>query len=470
MQFGTNAQTSTMTVLTVQAKQDASINDIKQQALRIVIKRKVDSSKRKDLVKPPSLTGVADSRAAADLSKKKTQSTTLKNFSTKKDINKLAEQLVLKKLREKSDRSIQSESSKARSARRLTSSDDTAGTACSSSLSSQSTMDDESFHSQLLDVSSASTSFHTAEPQDDVFFDSAVNEVAVLPSSVSMDEVLQNLLSKELRSREERNERLVIMGSREHRDFYLSFTRQLYCMIASCEVLSSDMVMSGNSNRNGANVLRYLGTRLLQTESLVELARRTKPGKLLATAANFAKKNLSVIPFSDALGSIVAVVATLKSERDRVISIQQVADFATAVSVAASTTGTSSSENGVRMTAEHIARTLVRARCFMPRRAFVEERSEFGRIKQLMLHVLGETSTNTPAKEQAYMAASCVLAHIMAPQGSGGVLYDFAEIARGSVDIHEVLVAATLNSSVEEIQRLPQFSCATLTQCSGIEA
>jgi hypothetical protein len=262
------------------------------------------------------------------------------------------------------------------------------------------------------------------------------------------------------------------MACPEHCDFYLCFTRQLYCMIASCEVLSTDMVKGGSSSKNGSNIVRSLGTRLLQTDSLIELVRRTRPGLLIANSVQWVKKNLSAVPFADAVGSIVQLVAALNDERDQYIAIQRVADFATAVSLAASTTGTSSTENGLRITVELIARTMVRARCFLSRRAFVEERSEFGRIKQFMLHLLGEKSTDTPAKEQAYKAASSVLAHIMMPQATNNDHLNFAELVRGSSSgtFHDVLVATTLHTRVEEIQRLPRYPGGPPAQYSRIEA
>jgi hypothetical protein len=365
----------------------------------------------------------------------------------KSELAKLGLKLGLKGLCEKSDRSIQSESSKARSTRRLTSSDDTAGTACSSSLSSQSTMDDESFHSQLLDVSSASTSFHTAKPQDDVFFDSAVNEVAVLPSSVSMDEVL----SRKGKSLENEKERQDILRSREV-FFYERFTCELNCMFLSCQILSTGMVPSGNGNKNPARAVLDIGARTLQVDSFQELVQRTSIGSLIDKLVDFVKKNIAVVPFIDVVGSVVQGVATLYDEKIRKIGMQRVADFANAFAL----------ENNLGAYVDHLARIIVRTRRSMKtNHQFAGAgNEEFCRIKRSMLHVVGETSSDTPMKEQACKAAECVLSHIMMPtlRRAGMAGPSDAEIVRGWVAMPERLVAATLNVRVEEIRRLPRFS------------
>ena len=446
--------------------------DIRRRAALIILERTNQTKKGKD-PKRASWGGGTSATTNSEATPKKKSNP---KSTAKSDFNKAVKQAVLKKFREKSDRSVNQSSSPTSSCsflsqRRPSHSSslpsscgfsqlqsfhsDGVRTARSSSLSSQSSLDDSSTRSQRFAFATPSSSFDTTELRE-VVANVVLNERSAPRSSVSMDELLQSVLSRELRSLEERDERLSIMGSPKYSDFYRSLFQHLYCMIASCEVLSSGKVQIGNCSQHGSNLVRSLNRMLLQKDSLRELVSHTRPGMLIADSVQSVTKNLSAIPFADAIGSIIRLVVAVKDEREQHVSIQRVAEFASIVSLSESTTGTAL-ENGLRITVEHIARTMIRALCYMPQ--FDRCSGEFGKIKQFLLQVLGEECTNTPAKEEAYKAANCIMNHIMQPRNNGRP--SFVDIARSSsVAVHEVLVAEALNVEWAVIHALPRFSCA----------
>jgi Ankyrin repeats (3 copies) len=243
----------------------------------------------------------------------------------------------------------------------------------------------------------------------------------------------------------EEEEKQAILAS-PHAAFYIVLCRKLYCMISAFEVLSS-----GHVDHGSGETMRALTARLLHEKS-VDVLKGTKIGVFLADLVGHVKKNLAAVPFLETVGSICQLVLTLKDERDRYMSVARVADFATMVAI-------TSRGDGLRCTVERFARVMVRARCAMPTKPFVETRHEFGRVKQLVVQMLGD-SGNTPAKEQACKAADCCFAHIMKPtEGSDlhNVLHD-PRLLNDPVAFHKVLVAATLDTSVEEISKLDKFT------------
>jgi hypothetical protein len=193
----------------------------------------------------------------------------------------------------------------------------------------------------------------------------------------------------------------------------------------------------------------------------MDVLKGTKIGVFLANIVGHMKKNLAAVPFLDTVGSICQLILTLKDDRDRYMSVARVADFATMVLI-------TSKGNGLSCTVELFARIMVRARCAMPIKPFVKTHNEFGRVKHLVVQMLGD-SGNTPAKEQACKAADCCFAHIMKP-AEGSDLHSMFHGLRlhDPMAFPEVMAAATLDTSVEEVSKLDKLTrkaaLATITR------
>ena len=241
---------------------------------------------------------------------------------------------------------------------------------------------------------------------------------------------------------EEHDEQSAILSSPQHRDFYLLLQRKLKCMIKSCETLSTGMVSAGGGD------MRAFCARTI-SEKGYGILKETKIGFFIASALVCAKKNLADIPFVDTVGSIFQMILALKSERDRYVGLASVADFATMACLlhygAAS----------LDVTIERVARYFVRARIGSLSCKYVEEKDQFGNLKQLMIKLLAESS-NTPAKEQASKAADCAFAHIMKPS-EDSVLFDAMNDSILDVGLAEALASTILGITVEDFKELEPF-------------
>jgi ankyrin repeat protein len=281
----------------------------------------------------------------------------------------------------------------------------------------------EEFFTDLDDVSSATTA-------------------PGAPFTAAERHALSLMIGSTCESQEEEAEKRAILADRELGEFYVLLARKLYCMISAFEVLSTGMVADGRTDSVQAITDQLLHER--GTEGI----RRTKIGVLLADILGWVTRNMAVVPFLDTAGCLCRLLLTMKDQRDRYLGAARVSDFATMVSIQ------QPNGDGLRCTVERFARLIVRARCGMPRPRFVESRDEFGKAKQFMLTLLG-SSGDTPAKEQACKAADCCFAHLMMPS-EGSSLCDMFLMGstRDGVCFHEVLAAATLETTVEELRTL----------------
>ena len=247
---------------------------------------------------------------------------------------------------------------------------------------------------------------------------------------------------------EDRNEQSAILASPDHRDFYLLLQRKLKCMIKACETLSTGTVEFGAGN------MRAFTARTIRDKGC-NVFRETKLGFLVASAVEWSKHNLAAVPFIDTIGSVFQLIVALKDEHDRYLGLAHVADFATMVCLPYY--GTTSLDNAI----EQFARLIVRARCGSPSCQFVEDNDEFGKLKQLMIKLLAD-SGNTPAKEQASIAADCAFAHIMKPR-QDSILFGVLNNSIVDADLVEALAATTLGISVEDLKQLEQISLSSQT-------
>jgi ankyrin repeat protein len=257
-------------------------------------------------------------------------------------------------------------------------------------------------------------------------------------------DILVQVIGETCRTQAEEDEKQAILVS-HHAEFYIWLCRKLYCMISAFEVLSSGAVDHGSGE-----TMRSMTGRLLR-ETSYDVLRETKIGVILANIVGCVKRNLAVVPLLDTVGSICQLILTFKDERDQYMSVARVADFATMVSI-------TSKADGLRCTVERFARIMVRARCGLSSKPFVETHSEFGKVKQLIVTMLGD-SGNTPAKELACKAADCCFAHLMKPN-KGSVLDSMFRDPcwNDQMAFHEVMAAATLEIRLDEIGQLNKFT------------
>ena len=240
----------------------------------------------------------------------------------------------------------------------------------------------------------------------------------------------------------EQAEQVAILSSPNHRDFYLLFQRKLKCMIKSCESLSTGMVGVKNGD------MRSFASRTIH-ETGCNVLKETKLGFLVGSAVEWSKKNIAAIPFVDTIGSLFQLIVTMKFEHDRYLGLARVADFATMV--CSPRYGTTSLDG----TVEKLARLIVRSRCTLTHCKFVEKEDEFGNIKQLMINLLAD-SGNTPAKEQASVAADCAFAHILKPS-QDSVLFGVLNDSVLDVGLDEALAASILGITLENLKKLDPF-------------
>jgi hypothetical protein len=275
---------------------------------------------------------------------------------------------------------------------------------------------------------------------------SSATTAQAAPFTAAERHALSLMIGSTCESQEEEAEKRAILADPDLGEFYVLLARKLYCMISAFEVLSTGMVADGRMDS-----VQAITDQLLQDRG-TEGIRRTKIGVFLADILGWVTRNLSVIPFLDTAGCLCRLLLTMKDQRDRYLGAARVSDFATMVSIQ------QPNGDGLRCTVERFARLIVRARCGMPRPRFVESRDEFGKVKQFMLTMLGST-WDTPAKEQACKAADCCFAHLMKPS-EGSSLFDMFLMGatRDGVCFHEVLAAATLETTVEELRVLDRIA------------
>jgi ankyrin repeat protein len=250
-------------------------------------------------------------------------------------------------------------------------------------------------------------------------------------------DILSLMIGDVCKSQDDEEEKRAILANRAHKEFYLHLARKLYCMIRTFEVLSTKMVERKQSYTD--ELLEQAGP---------ELIKGTNVGKIVTAIIGFGRRNGACVPLLDCAGSICQLLLTLKEDRERCLGAARVADFAAMLSLQ------QSQGDALRSTVERYARLMVRARFGMTSKPFVETQDSFGKVKQFMLRMLADPG-HTPAKEQACKAADCCLAHLMQPT-EGSVLHDMLQQGRtrdGS-DVPEVLVAATLKTTVEEVRKL----------------
>jgi serine/threonine protein kinase len=214
-----------------------------------------------------------------------------------------------------------------------------------------------------------------------------LNQTSHVRFTDAQREILILVIGDKCKTQKEEDEKNAILASK-HSEFYFLLARKLYCMINAFEVLSSGAISGGNGES-----MRSFTARLLH-EKGIDFVKGTKIGVIVSDFVGWVTRNAAVIPFLDTMGSICQLLLTLKTERDRYMGVARVADFATMVSCQ------QSKGDGLRCTVERFARLMVRARCGMPRKPFVESRDEFGGFKKFVVRMLGE-SVNTPTKEQA---------------------------------------------------------------------
>ena len=273
-----------------------------------------------------------------------------------------------------------------------------------------------------------------------------VDKLSQMDSSIKFIDERRDLIDlivvEQCMTIEEQDEQRAILASPKHRDFYLLLQRKLKCMIISCETLSTGMVSVGGGD------MRAFCARTIN-ENGYNIFKNKKVGFFIASAIQWSKKNFAFVPFVDTIGSIFQVIATLDDERDQYVGLAHVADFATLACLP------HYGATSLDVTIEKVARYLVRARNSALSCVFVEEKDQFGKLKQLMINLLAD-SGNTPAKEQASVAADCAFAHIMKPSDDS-VLFDLLNDSKCDVGLAEAVAATILGISVQDLEQLEPF-------------
>jgi hypothetical protein len=274
--------------------------------------------------------------------------------------------------------------------------------------------------------------------------------------SASDNEILMKMIDEKCKNQAIVDEHRAILES-DHRDFYILLIRKLYCMIIACENLSSGMVTASNNDQT----LRSIILKLLSDKSY-EVLKKTKIGVFIGKVTQLAKDNVAFISFADTIGSIIQVIVTMKDERDRLLGIASVADFATMACLQPQQPKDTDTMD-LRGVVCKFARWMVRARATrLPSCKYNEKNSnvEFTMIKRYILNLLAESGT-TLKKEHACKAADCAFAHLMKPS-EGTVLYNVLNenkrIHNNNVTLDEALAATILNISLAELYGLKPFA------------
>jgi hypothetical protein len=261
-------------------------------------------------------------------------------------------------------------------------------------------------------------------------------------------ELLDELLDEKFSHHRDNLERQAIMSNPTHREFYLLLTRKLYCMINSCENLSTGMVTSENKE-----IVRTFKSNMLRNKSTqIRDTAMAGIGFVVNTAVTVAKESIPGVKFvAEPMHAMFNVIVSLKNKRDQYLAVARVADFANAASILQA-----GNSKALQSTIETFARLMIRARSNLPSFPFTEKQDKFGRMKQYMVNLLADDD-NTPLKEQASLAADCALAHIMMPSNES-ILDDILNGSRCDVNLAEALASATLNISIDEVRNLNPFS------------
>jgi hypothetical protein len=261
-------------------------------------------------------------------------------------------------------------------------------------------------------------------------------------------ELLDELLDEKFSHHRDNLERQAILSNPTHREFYLLLTRKLYCMINSCENLSTGMVTSENKE-----IVRTFKSNMLRNKSTqIRDTAMAGIGFVVNTAVTVAKESIPGVKFvAEPMHAMFNVIVSLKNKRDQYLAVARVADFANAASILQA-----GNSKALQSTIETFARLMIRARSNLPSFPFTEKQDKFGRMKQYMVNLLADDD-NTPLKEQASLAADCALAHIMMPSNES-ILDDILNGSRCDVNLAEALASATLNISIDEVRNLNPFS------------
>ena len=272
---------------------------------------------------------------------------------------------------------------------------------------------------------------------------------------------LDKLLGEKFSDHRDEIERQTILANPMHRDFYLLLTRKLYCMINSCENLSTGMVSSGNKEL----VQKYKSSMLRHTSKQSRDTAMTAIGIVVSTALTAVKESIPGVKIvAEPLHAMFNVIVSVQGKRDQYLAVARVADFANAASILQA-----GNSNALQSTIENFARLMIRARASLPSFPFTEKQDKFGRIRQYMVNMLAD-SGNTPIKEQASLAADCAVAHIMMPS-KGSILNDILNGDNRDANLSEALAAAMLNISIDEIRLIDRFSmeCADISEIQIVD-
>ena len=263
-------------------------------------------------------------------------------------------------------------------------------------------------------------------------------------------ELLDEMLGEKFSDQRDEHERQAILANSMHREFYLLLTRKLYCMINSCENLSTGMVPSGN--KEIIRTHKSTTSMLHDSSQQIRGAAIAGIGLVVSTAFTVVKESVPGIKIvAEPIHAMFNVIVSLKSKRDQYMAVARVADFASVASILQA-----GNSKALQSTVEKFARLLIRARSSLSSFPFTEKQDKFGRMKQYMINFLAD-SDNTPIKEQASFAADCAVAHIMMPSEES-ILYGILNGDVLDTNLSEALAAATLNMSLDQIRNLDPIS------------
>ena len=279
--------------------------------------------------------------------------------------------------------------------------------------------------------------------------------------------VLECIIEEKCLGLEEAAEQEAILNHPDYGAFYLMLIRKLRGMLQAHEILASGLVAS-----NKSSVARDMMVGVLKEGGLPRI-KASRIGKAIAKIVCWTQKQLSAIPFSDAIGSVIKLVMQLPAEWDRHMALARVADFSTLACL-------ENNAGSPYQTIERFARVLVRHRVRLEslERAdagFLEQPKTFSWCKRAMKHLLFDPGT-TPDKEKACFAADAAIANIMKPPDETALSEILESSAlRGDVPLHAALAASCLEKSLREVQSLHEpvtphdlsQSCARGSQSSA---
>ena len=232
----------------------------------------------------------------------------------------------------------------------------------------------------------------------------------------------------------EEQERLAIRSDNPYYcDYYIMLVLKLRAMIVACESRASGLVAE---NTTGGFRQFYIGA--VRDESLSHL-RKTKISALVVNAIEWGKKQIPILPFADAMGSVIQALVSIKDERSKYLGVFNVAKFAAVASI--------DSEAGVQSTIERFARIIVR------REQRLGKKEEFGKLKKRFRKWVIEPG-DTRARAEACIIADSVLECLMKPKEGCPVqsmIQGTKSFSRMSLD--EALASLILGCSVAELPK-----------------